>query len=227
VSDSIPNSTQKRLPRYDISMARIRAQFQDNLFGTIAFTQPFITHFRERRSGHIINISSMAAFVNYPSVGVYSASKAALKSFSDSLSHEVASFGVRVHVVLPGYFPTNILRPRTNDTTDQTIPVAEGCSKVYTEMNQGYNIANVIPQRSASLGHIGDPAVLARRVYELVADIGIARDLKLNERPWLRMFLGSDSGEEVLRKLGGIYENCRVTEPIWRSTDVKQGLAML
>ncbi|KAI0687096.1 NAD-P-binding protein [Cytidiella melzeri] len=210
-------------PVEEVQMDSIRRQFQENVFGTLAFTQPFIEHFRTRRSGHIINVSSMASFMNPPSGGAYAASKSALASFSDSLSREVALFGVRVHAIHPGYFPTSIFTSHPNYTSSgagvEDIPVAAGLSKVYTDQSQGYNLVNIMPRMHEALGYVGDPDTVARRVYEIVTDTGMAKDLKLNEKPWTGIPMGSDSGEGILGKMEDFVEICRAVEPIWRSTD--------
>jgi short-subunit dehydrogenase len=99
----------------------------------------------------------MGSFVNYPSMGVYTASKAAIDSFSEALSHEVASFGIRVHVIVPGFFPTAILGPVPDNSENKAaVPVADDLSKVYTKEGQGYNIVNTTPYIRAATGHVGD-----------------------------------------------------------------------
>lgn len=120
--------------------------------------QPLITHFRTRRSGHILNISSVGSMTSYPSFAAYTGSKAALDSFTDALYHELAPFGVRVHLILPGYFPTNIFvsHPQYSDSGPQEVPVALGLSEVYTKQSQGYNLINALPRASEAMGLVGD-----------------------------------------------------------------------
>lgn len=205
----------------------LRRQFQENLYGTIAFTQPFVTHFRVRRSGHIINISSMAAHLNFPSFGAYSASKAALDSMSHALAQEVALYGVKVHIIEPGYFTTNILAKNPlytlNPASNEEAPLAPGLSKIYTELSQGYNLVNRMPGIAAATGRVGDNDLLARRLYEIATDTGIAKELEVNgSGPRLRIPLGSDSGEALVGGITALLENYKAVEPIWRSTDSKQ-----
>lgn len=208
-------------------MDDIRRQFQENTFGTIAFTQPFIAHFRVRRSGHIINITSVGTHINYGSMGAYSASKSALDSFSQSLAREVAPFGVRVHIIEPGYFPTSIFTSHPNYTpggasTDlKDVPIAPGLSKIYTEFSQGYNLVNLAPRINQAKGHAGDVDLLAERIYEIATDTGMARELGVTRQPMLRVPMGSDSGEAILGSLTAAVEDCRALEPVWRSTDKK------
>ncbi len=208
-------------------MNAIRQQFQENVFGTIAFTQPFIAHFRTRRSGHIINVSSVGSHLNHPALGTYSATKSALDSFSEAISKEVALFGVKVHIIEPGYFPTNIFANHPNftpieETDSKEIPIAPGLSKVYTDASQGYNVLNVMARMAEAMGRRGNVDVLGERVYEIVTDTGIAKEAGVNARPWLRIPMGSDSGEMILNSLTASVENTRAVETIWRSTDTKK-----
>jgi NAD(P)-dependent dehydrogenase (short-subunit alcohol dehydrogenase family) len=81
------------------------ALFETNTLGTLAMTQAVLPAFRRRRGGVIINVTSTVTLRPLPLVGVYSASKAAVNAFTESLALEVAPFGVRVHLVLPGRSP--------------------------------------------------------------------------------------------------------------------------
>ncbi len=87
--------------------AEIRAQFEANVFGLFALTRAVLPGMRARRSGHVINITSVAGFVGFPSSGYYSASKHAVEGWSDSLADEVRPLGIRVTCVEPGPFRTD------------------------------------------------------------------------------------------------------------------------
>lgn len=76
--------------------------FNVNFLGTVRVTREVLAHMRSRKSGKIINISSVAAVVPIPFQAFYSASKAAVNSYSAALSNEVRSFGITVSVVMPG-----------------------------------------------------------------------------------------------------------------------------
>lgn len=82
-----------------------QALFQTNTIGTLAMTQAVLPQFRERRAGVIINVTSSVTLKPIPLIGVYRASKAAVNAFTESLAAEVKSFGVRVHIVMPGRSP--------------------------------------------------------------------------------------------------------------------------
>lgn len=83
-------------------MDTVRALFDTNTFGTMAVTQAVLPAMRARNAGVIINVTSSVTYKPLPLVGVYRAAKMAVNAFSESLAAEVAPFGVRVHIVLPG-----------------------------------------------------------------------------------------------------------------------------
>lgn len=95
-------------PVESTSMAQVHRQFQTNVFGLIAVTKAFLPVFRSRRSGVIVNISSLTAEQGYPYSAVYAASKAAVATFSEGLSMEMAEFGVVVRAIMPGQHATRI-----------------------------------------------------------------------------------------------------------------------
>lgn len=84
----------------------IRDIFETNTFGVMAMTRAVLPQFRERRSGVVINVTSSVTLRSLPLVSVYTASKAAINAFTESLALELEQFGVRVRVVLPGRAPT-------------------------------------------------------------------------------------------------------------------------
>ncbi|MFD3166813.1 SDR family oxidoreductase [Herpetosiphon sp. NSE202] len=86
-------------------METIRATFETNTFGAMAVTQAFLPQFRQQQGGVIVNVSSSTTLMPLPMLAVYTASKAALNAFSESLALELEPFGVRVRLVLPGSSP--------------------------------------------------------------------------------------------------------------------------
>ncbi|MBI6558059.1 SDR family NAD(P)-dependent oxidoreductase [Pseudomonas syringae] len=87
--------------------AEIRAQFDANVFGLFAITRAVLPIMREQRSGHIINITSVAGLIGFPGSGYYAASKHAVEGFSDALLAEVKPLGISVTCVEPGPFRTD------------------------------------------------------------------------------------------------------------------------
>lgn len=84
----------------------IRAQFEVNVFGSLALTRAFLPAMRERGAGRIVNVSSIMGRFALPGSGLYSASKFAMEAYSDALRIELAPFGVRVVLVEPGVIDT-------------------------------------------------------------------------------------------------------------------------
>ncbi len=89
------------------SDADVRTLFDTNVFGPVAMIKAVLPGMRSRRSGAIVNISSIGARISPPGSGYYSASKAALEGLSGSLQKEVKPLGISVTVVEPGGFRTD------------------------------------------------------------------------------------------------------------------------
>ncbi|MGK6353877.1 SDR family oxidoreductase [Sphingomonas sp. DT-207] len=87
-------------------MEAVRRIFETNLFGTVAMMQAVLPGMRERRSGVIVNVGSSSTLKPLPLLSVYRASKAALNALTESVAIELAEFGIRVRVVVPGMAPT-------------------------------------------------------------------------------------------------------------------------
>ena len=87
--------------------SEIRAQFDANVFGLFALTRAVLPIMRAQKSGHVINITSVAGLVGFPGSGYYAASKHAVEGWSDSLLVEVKPLGIHVTCVEPGPFRTD------------------------------------------------------------------------------------------------------------------------
>ena len=87
--------------------AEIRAQFEANVFGLFALTRAVLPAMRAQRSGHVINITSVAGLVGFPGSGYYAASKHAVEGFTDALAAEGAPIGISATCVEPGPFRTD------------------------------------------------------------------------------------------------------------------------
>lgn len=83
----------------------VRDVFETNTFGTIAMIQAVLPQFRTRRAGVIINVTSSVTLKTYDLLSVYTASKAAVNALTEVMALELAPFGIRSHVVLPGQAP--------------------------------------------------------------------------------------------------------------------------
>jgi len=89
------------------SLEELRRQFDVNVFGAVAMMKAVLPWMRRRRSGRILNITSMAGLVGLPGVSFYSGSKFALEGISESMDKELSSLGIRVTAVAPGSFRTD------------------------------------------------------------------------------------------------------------------------
>jgi NAD(P)-dependent dehydrogenase (short-subunit alcohol dehydrogenase family) len=83
----------------------IEQQFATNVFGVMDVCRAILPHFRSRKAGTIINVSSGAGVIGFPMASLYSASKFALEGFSEALSHELDGLGIRVKIIEPGGAP--------------------------------------------------------------------------------------------------------------------------
>ena len=92
----------------EFSEEEVRGQIETNFFGSVWVSQAVMPYLRKQKSGHIIQISSIGGLISGPMVGIYSASKFALEGFSEALAQEAAHFGVKVSIVEPGGYWTNL-----------------------------------------------------------------------------------------------------------------------
>ncbi|MFL6695921.1 MAG: oxidoreductase [Vitreoscilla sp.] len=88
--------------------AELRAIFDTNFFGAMAVTRAALPMLRKQRGGAIVNISSLGGQLSFAGFGAYSATKFALEGASEALALEMAPFGVKVLIVEPGQFRTNL-----------------------------------------------------------------------------------------------------------------------
>jgi NAD(P)-dependent dehydrogenase (short-subunit alcohol dehydrogenase family) len=92
----------------ETSEEELRAQMETNFFGAIAVTRAFLPLLRKQKSGAIVNISSLGGQLSFAGFGAYSASKFALEGASEALAQEMKPFGIKVLIVEPGAFRTDL-----------------------------------------------------------------------------------------------------------------------
>ncbi len=89
----------------EASDAEIANVHETNVFGLLRVTRAVLPHFRERRSGHVVNLSSIGGIIGIAGFGIYNSTKFAVEGLSEALAHEVAPLGIRVTIVEPGPIP--------------------------------------------------------------------------------------------------------------------------
>lgn len=92
-------------PLEGVTLDQARAVFETNTLGTMAMTQAVLPQFRQRKAGVIVNVTSSVTLKPLPLLSVYTSSKAAVNAFTESLALELAPFGIRARLVLPGRAP--------------------------------------------------------------------------------------------------------------------------
>ena len=169
----------------------IRAQFDANVFGLFALTRAVLPGMRARRSGHILNVTSVAGLVGFPGSGYYAASKHAVEGWSDALAAEVGPLGIRVTCIEPGPFRTD-WAGRSLRQTPSTLPdYAEtaGARLAATSQKSGTQAGDPVrageamiavaqdpnPPRHLVLGAWGHDAVVAR-LKDRLAEIEASRE---------------------------------------------------
>ncbi|CAO4139696.1 NADP-dependent 3-hydroxy acid dehydrogenase YdfG [Methylorubrum thiocyanatum] len=116
----------------------VRDLFETNTFGTMAMTQAVLPQFRERKAGVVVNVSSSVTQKPLHLLSVYTASKAAVNAFTESLALEVEPFGVRVRLVIPGRAPETAFgqNARSRMTNGFPEPYADLVQKVFASWQQ-------------------------------------------------------------------------------------------
>ena len=134
----------------------VRAMFEINFWGLSAMTRAILPKMRERRSGFIVNISSIGGSVAFPALAYYHATKYAVNGFSESLQKEVAPLGIKVVIVQPSGFRTDWAGRSANDAPNKIADYAE---------TAGANQSSI---RGYSGSQPSDPVRAAKAIIEAV-----------------------------------------------------------
>jgi NAD(P)-dependent dehydrogenase (short-subunit alcohol dehydrogenase family) len=135
---------------------QITRQVDTNLFGVIRITKAFTPHFRERKEGMFINVTSMFGLIGYPTCSIYAATKFAIDGFSESLAYELAQFGVKVKTIAPGGIQT--------DFTSRSLDAAshDAYQELVKKVSAGYS--------EESISRYSTPAHIASLIYQAATD---------------------------------------------------------
>jgi NAD(P)-dependent dehydrogenase (short-subunit alcohol dehydrogenase family) len=162
----------------DLTLGEIRSQFETNFFGHVAMTKAVLPVMRQQKSGHIIMVSSVSGLHAAPTVSSYSASKFALEGWSEALRLEVNRLGIKVVLVEPGSFQTDIWTRNAyigQKLLDGSSPNRERGQKMRDRIQS-------FPKR--------DPIIVAKAIAQ------IARD----PNPRLRYLVGRDARTQLWLK---------------------------
>lgn len=179
------------------TMEEIRRQFDVNVFGAVAMIKAVLPHMRQRRQGHILNITSMGGYITMPGITDYCGSKFALVGISEALGKEVNPFNIFVTSVAPGSFRTDwagrsmIRTPRTIQDYDQVFdPIRKA-------------------REEKSGQQLGDPVKAAQAMLKLMEET----------QPPAHLLLGSDALTLVKGQLALLDQSITSYEALTRSTD--------
>jgi NAD(P)-dependent dehydrogenase (short-subunit alcohol dehydrogenase family) len=136
---------------------QIERQYATNVTGLMFVTREFLPHFRERKSGVIVNISSVGGRATFPLYSLYHGTKWAVEGFSESLNFELNPFGIRVKLVEPGVIKTDFVTRSLDVLKKDGLDVYDAFTKKFTE---GWSSA-----RNAS-----SPELVAEVIYGAATD---------------------------------------------------------
>ncbi|KAF5365737.1 hypothetical protein D9758_003299 [Tetrapyrgos nigripes] len=117
----------------DIKDADVEAMFATNVLGLISVTQLFVRHFKERKTGHIINLSSVAGREPYAGGSIYTATKHAVHAFTASMMRELVNTPIRVTEIQPGMVETEFSIVRFRGDADAAKKVYDGLQPLVAE----------------------------------------------------------------------------------------------
>ena len=173
----------------------IRKMFDTNVFGLLNVTRATLPYFRERRSGHIINVSSVGGLIGSAGWGLYNATKFAVEGLSEALAKELKPLGIDVTIVEPGYFRTNFLDGSSLTTSTNVIEDYKDTSGKMRGFAQ-----------QVSYNQPGDPVKLAQALVKV----------GMSEQPPLHLLLGKDTLFNFRNKLSALEKDIET----WHDTTV-------
>ncbi|MGF6414436.1 oxidoreductase [Paraburkholderia sp. MM5482-R1] len=178
-------------------LSDMRRQFDVNVFGAVAMMKAVLPFMRERRRGHILNITSMGGYITMPGIAYYCGSKFALEGISEALGKEVKPFGIAVTAVAPGSFRTD-WAGRSMTRTPRSI---SDYDDIFNPIRQA--------REEKSGKQLGDPRKAARAMLAAMAA----------DHPPTRLLLGSDALGLVRDRLSALNVEIDAWEATTVSTD--------
>jgi len=182
----------------EATAGEVRRLYDTNVFGLLNVTRAVLPAMRARRSGHVINISSLGGYQSGPGFGVYCSTKFAVEGLSEALHGELAPLGIHVTVVEPGYFRTDFLDSNSLAVSPRILDdYAASAGQVRTA-------ATRINHNQA-----GDPLRLAQAMLALVDA----------SAPPLRLPLGTDTLQTIADKHAFVEKELKDWRALAASTD--------
>ncbi|GAA0884367.1 oxidoreductase [Sphingobacterium siyangense subsp. cladoniae] len=170
-----------------------------NFFGTVNVIRNVMPYLRNQKSGHIINISSVAGYRGYGNSPAYASTKFAVIGLSEALAEEVKAFNVKVTVVAPGFFRTDFLNKGTGLVCKNPIPE--------------YRMETLLNWLNENNGkQTGDPNKLANHLIEITH----------LENPPIHLLMGEDAYQIVTEKRKAEHEEFEVWKNITFSTNIDE-----
>ncbi|MBW8687790.1 SDR family oxidoreductase [Chitinophaga rhizophila] len=173
-----------------------RDAFDVNVFGTLNVIRKAMPQLRVQRSGHIINISSIAGIAPATGWSIYGAAKHAVIGLTEVLAEDVKEFGIKVTVVAPGAFRTSFLKEESLTLAKHPIPE-------YTAIRNSHD-----KYKSMDGTQIGDPEKAAAAMIAIVNE----------QKPPVYLLLGADAYERGMAKLESLKDAFKEREAMTKST---------
>ncbi len=188
----------------ELSDAEARKNFDINVFGSLNVIRKVLPYLRKQQSGHIFNISSIGGFTGaFPGFGIYCATKFAVQGFTESLSAEVAPFGIKATIVSPGYFRTNFL-----EGSSLNVPKNEIAD--YTNVRE----IQSVHQNDYNGNQAGDPDKAAMVMIEIAEQ----------KEPPLHLFLGEDAYALADNKIKAVQQDMNKVRVLATSTGYNESV---
>ncbi|GAB3287226.1 Rossmann-fold NAD(P)-binding domain-containing protein [Hymenobacter tenuis] len=185
----------------EIDAAEVQRQFDVNVFGPLHVLRAVLPHLRERKSGHILNITSIGGLKTFPGVGVYNASKFALEAIGESLAQQVAPLGIKVTNIEPSGFRT--------DWAGRSASFVDTAIDDY-RATVGENLKGI---QSYSGRQPGDPQRAAQIMYDVVRQ----------ENPPLHLPLGKAAVKGAREKFTALVKDLEQVADLGDSADYPAG----
>lgn len=176
----------------------VRKNFETNVFGLLNVTRAVLPHMRKKRSGHIINFSSVGGLSGYIGWGVYGSTKFAVEGLTEALALELAPLGIHATVVAPGFFRTEFLDAASLTRSGHIIPDYD---QTVGEMRKFATQANKKQP--------GDPVKLAKAIVKVAN----------TEKPPVHLPLGKDSLQRYREKTANFEKDIEAWYDVITGTD--------